>query len=1154
MITKFLIIIVFCSFVESHVEIHLPGDAIVGGLFPFHKSVNGECSDELDYAVVQEAEAVKWIFNKLNQGNFINGVKLGFKAYATCGKSDLAQKWAEQIVFENYHMSLNCSDEARYVGLIGPESSSEATVVGKLLGSMGPSNRLLQIGYSTTALSLSDKSRYPHFFRVVPPDKWQIQAMVDLMLKLNWTYVAVLYEDDIYGNEASNELIASAKASGICVNKAISVNNNLRTDEIVDFFSHSLGNLSDQDGNRIGGLVFFGGSQLARLLALSTNNLTSRQTLPVFIFSEGVNGQNELFKFGNWTPIPATKGSYTLNPFSVELTEFTEHWQSMLKKESTLLAESKANSWLLDLFEEQTGCRPDIGTCSFLNDEEIYHKFPLVFYSQYAVEAALAIAWTIKHVLSDACPSGGICPRFCDVPVSDFITRLSGSNINLGMDFHPFYVKSFRENKMTLAFDRNNDVQLSENIPAYEVQIFKACADVIIDFCFVKVGNYKNNGLQFDEVIARDYASNGSELIWPNFRKAQCEDFSKCMDCTVDDRVSGIYHIPGDMYVIGIVPIHDIGVTSLQCGPIRPTGGFEISEAIVYAIKRTKKLNMPIPNADIGVLIIDTCNDKMLIQQRILSLHRFGLPLDTGEHMFINNRVIGYIGALGSGISIPAAETTTRLGYVQVSYGSTSPVLSDRNKFPYFMRLPSPDDKQAPVILSIVQRLKSNLIQLVYSEGAYGEGGRDSIVAAAPNFRVCIANIIPVAEIVGARVDSYSYILDGLREHSDVRYVVFFLRSHVQPRVLEMLNQKVNPGEFLFIGSEAWGIRDNLQYVSNLEGSLTIAQRIPVPDAFREYMGRLHPNGSDSNAWLQPYMESRLDCYYQWSFDKLSGKKCNENNRLDAGTNYKMDTWTPFALHATQALLMGAQQALVQLCGNSSTVCDAYRTNPDVLVQNIKETKLDLTNIQIPAIVFDENGDGLIDYIVYNVQKKYGIPTYTEVGSWLAGGGFQFWEDKLIHPGGAAFQSVCSGQAECDRCFPPVNDDNTLVGFIAALAVLAVALVVTVVLLVVMIIWFRRQDKAVSSTAMTIPASGETDVQVSESRYQGLHSRQEQNEDGSMSIKSKEGGQSFTDSDDLDISGGYIHPEYKYKSNNIMNSSQNNEIPHPKKYDNTDFK
>ena len=49
-----------------------------------------------------------------------------------------------------------------------------------------------QIGYSATSRDLTDKNRFRYFVRVVPADELQAQAMIHILQKYNWTYVAAV--------------------------------------------------------------------------------------------------------------------------------------------------------------------------------------------------------------------------------------------------------------------------------------------------------------------------------------------------------------------------------------------------------------------------------------------------------------------------------------------------------------------------------------------------------------------------------------------------------------------------------------------------------------------------------------------------------------------------------------------------------------------------------------------------------------------------------------------------------------------------------------------------------------------------------------------------------------------------------------------------
>jgi len=54
-----------------------------------------------------------------------------------------------------------------------------------------------QIGYSATTKKLSDKAQYRYFMRVVPSDKLQARALVDIVRHFNWTFISTVYTEGI---------------------------------------------------------------------------------------------------------------------------------------------------------------------------------------------------------------------------------------------------------------------------------------------------------------------------------------------------------------------------------------------------------------------------------------------------------------------------------------------------------------------------------------------------------------------------------------------------------------------------------------------------------------------------------------------------------------------------------------------------------------------------------------------------------------------------------------------------------------------------------------------------------------------------------------------------------------------------------------------
>lgn len=74
-----------------------------------------------------------------------------------------------------------------------------------------------QISYASTAPELSDNTRYDFFSRVVPPDSYQAQAMVDIVTALGWNYVSTLASEGNYGESGVEAFTQISREIGECM-------------------------------------------------------------------------------------------------------------------------------------------------------------------------------------------------------------------------------------------------------------------------------------------------------------------------------------------------------------------------------------------------------------------------------------------------------------------------------------------------------------------------------------------------------------------------------------------------------------------------------------------------------------------------------------------------------------------------------------------------------------------------------------------------------------------------------------------------------------------------------------------------------------------------------------------------------------------------
>uniref|UniRef100_A0AAV2M6W9 Receptor ligand binding region domain-containing protein n=1 Tax=Knipowitschia caucasica TaxID=637954 RepID=A0AAV2M6W9_KNICA len=85
-------------------------------------------------------------------------------------------------------------------------------------------SKIPQVSYASTAPELSDNTRYDFFSRVVPPDTYQAQAMVDIVKAMRWNYVSTVASEGNYGESGVDAFIQKSREDGVvCISQSVKI-------------------------------------------------------------------------------------------------------------------------------------------------------------------------------------------------------------------------------------------------------------------------------------------------------------------------------------------------------------------------------------------------------------------------------------------------------------------------------------------------------------------------------------------------------------------------------------------------------------------------------------------------------------------------------------------------------------------------------------------------------------------------------------------------------------------------------------------------------------------------------------------------------------------------------------------------------------------
>ncbi|XP_029699718.1 extracellular calcium-sensing receptor isoform X2 [Takifugu rubripes] len=230
-------------------QFSMEGDINIGGIFSFHQNpvtidsalhFNPEMiqCEGLDPGELQYAFTMMFAINEINNSSdLLPGLILGYRIFDSCPSVPLSIRASLNLMNRYESGGDSCSKLSNVHAVIG-ETTSTSTI--GIARTMGPF--LIPISHSATCACLGNRRDYPAFFRTIPSDIYQSQALAKLVKHFGWTWVGAIRTNSDYGNGGMTAFLKAAEKEGVCVEYSVAI---YRTDprkwflEVVDIIKKS---------------------------------------------------------------------------------------------------------------------------------------------------------------------------------------------------------------------------------------------------------------------------------------------------------------------------------------------------------------------------------------------------------------------------------------------------------------------------------------------------------------------------------------------------------------------------------------------------------------------------------------------------------------------------------------------------------------------------------------------------------------------------------------------------------------------------------------------------------------------------------------------------------------------------------------------------
>uniref|UniRef100_A0A8C5PID3 G-protein coupled receptors family 3 profile domain-containing protein n=1 Tax=Leptobrachium leishanense TaxID=445787 RepID=A0A8C5PID3_9ANUR len=471
-------------------------------------------------------------------------------------------------------------------------------------------------------------------------------------------------------------------------------------------------------------------------------------------------------------------------------------------------------------------------------------------------------------------------------------------------------------------------------------------------------------------------------------------------------KIGATFH--GDIIIGGLFPIHK-EVTNLenftvphdfQCKGFEMRG-FIRSLGMVHAIERINSLNL-LPGITLGYEIYDTCGDgskgvyeAMRFLYKRMDLNSANIMMCNFSH--IEPSVKAIVGADYSEESIAVSRLFRFQLIPQISYGSSANILSDKRRFPSFLRTVPSDTELTAALALLIDALQWNYVGIISSEDAYGRSVTESLLGHFDDHLICAAFKKKIPSDIGNPAMSVAIknVIAQIKQ-SPAHGIIIALKVPIVMKFFsEIIKENITR---TWIGTDIWS---SSREVTSMEGIETVGNVLGFSfkngeiQGFRTYLQNLQTGNNTKNPFIDEYKMLHFGCTEEYK----EYKKCLQMSPSNCTKPDAVKVKSPLAC-SIQSISVANDDYLVrniELDGSYSAylavmaIANALKTMLCVNGTCMKNTSFapwellhNLKNVQFSdndhIFSFDDHGDAKIGYDLLLWRVINGSMQYDVVG------------------------------------------------------------------------------------------------------------------------------------------------------------------------------
>ncbi|XP_039645074.1 extracellular calcium-sensing receptor-like [Perca fluviatilis] len=407
----------------------------------------------------------------------------------------------------------------------------------------------------------------------------------------------------------------------------------------------------------------------------------------------------------------------------------------------------------------------------------------------------------------------------------------------------------------------------------------------------------------------------------------------------------------------------------------------QYAQAMLFAIEEINNSTEILPGISLGYKIYDVCGS-------ITRSVRVALALTNGNEILSApfeapcTRPAHVQAIMGESSSSPCMAVATVIGpflIPMISHFATCACLSDKTKYPSFLRTIPSDYYQSRALAQLVKHFGWTWVGAIRSNEDYGNNGMAIFTETAQQLGICLE--YSVSFFRTDPPDKIRKIIDIIKASTSKVIVTFLSHMDIDIIISEMSNHNLTG--YQWVGTEAW-ISDSHTAVMDKNHILDGAIGLSIPKAhvsgMREFMLDVKPLNSSSNEMFSEFWETLFSCKFKQSKSSAGNQReCTGHEDLTGVQNSFIDmSLMPFFNNVYKGVYAVAH-ALHNILNCNKTCNKKVQLDPLTILQHIK--MIQFKTKEGDEVSFNRNGDPAAKYEIINWQPtEHGIVDFVTVG------------------------------------------------------------------------------------------------------------------------------------------------------------------------------